>query len=312
VPVTRRDETFLVTGAYGCIGAWTVRVLLDGGATVVALDPGVSDHRLRALVIDDELAALDHVAVDITDRSALAALVADRGVTHIVHLAALQVPFCRADPSLGAMVNVVGTVNVFEAAKAAGLTTPVVYASSVAAYDNVDSGSGDPSGHPSTHYGVTKLANEGAARVYAADDGVASIGLRPYVVYGVGRDQGMTSSPTAAMRAAAMGEPFAISYSGPSVLQLARDAASCFVAAARSGALGAAVHNMPGVAADMTEVVDAIAAAVPSSAGRITIDGPPLPFPATLDVSSFVSAVGDVPVTSLRAGVAATIAAFRP
>ena len=89
---------------------------------------------------------------------------------------------------------------------------------------------GDPSGHPSTHYGVYKFANEGTARIYGADDGIPSVGIRPYVVYGVGRDQGMTSSPTFAMLAAAVGRPWTISYSGTSHLQLASDTAAAFCA----------------------------------------------------------------------------------
>ena len=53
---------------------------------------------------------------------------------------------------------------------------------------------------PRTLYGVYKLANEGTARVYWQEDGVASVGLRPFSVYGPGRDQGLTAGPTLAMR----------------------------------------------------------------------------------------------------------------
>ena len=85
----------------------------------------------------------------------------------MVHLAALQVPFCRADPPLGARVNVVGTVNVLEAAarRADRIAGPVVYASSVAAYDALEEGETAPAmqGVPSTLYGVYKRANEGTA-----------------------------------------------------------------------------------------------------------------------------------------------------
>jgi nucleoside-diphosphate-sugar epimerase len=118
-----------------------------------------------------------------------------------VHLAALQVPFCKADPVLGAQVNVTGTVNVFEAAKRQGLDTTIAYASSAAVHNE----HGEVA--PRTLYGVYKVANEGTARIYADDDGVASIGLRPFIVYGPGRDQGLTADPTLAMQAAARGEP---------------------------------------------------------------------------------------------------------
>ena len=60
------------------------------------------------------------MAGDITDLAAVEAVLDDHAITNVIHLAALQVPFCRADPPRGALVNVVGTVNVFEAVKRAG------------------------------------------------------------------------------------------------------------------------------------------------------------------------------------------------
>ena len=112
------EQRFLVTGAYGCIGSWAVRLLLDEGCGVTTYDLGGSDHRLRLLLDDEELAGLDRVAGDVTDLAQLRGTMEDRGVTHLIHLAALQVPFVRADPPLGARVNVVGTVTVFEAVRA--------------------------------------------------------------------------------------------------------------------------------------------------------------------------------------------------
>jgi nucleoside-diphosphate-sugar epimerase len=51
-------------------------------------------------------------------------------------------------------------------------------------------------------YGVFKLTNEETARVYYADEGFGSVGLRLYVVYGPGRHHGLTADPTLAMAAA--------------------------------------------------------------------------------------------------------------
>src|SRR5690242_2684036 len=197
------SERFLVTGALGCIGAWTVRALVREGTPVVALDLGRDHRRLAQIMTQDELAAVDFVVGDITDLASVERTLDEKGITNVVHLAALQVPFCRADPPLGALVNVVGTVNLFEAVKRRGLTArPLVYTSSIGAFSADDEDvtthrlEEDADGHPTTHYGVYKRANEGNARIYALDDGIASIGLRPMTVYGVGRDQGMTSTPT--------------------------------------------------------------------------------------------------------------------
>ena len=128
--------------------------------------------------------------------------------THVIHLAAMQLPFCKADPIQGAMVNVVGTVNIFEAIKRSGLRK-LVYASSTAVYGRAEEYPPTPLAHnaklnPHSHYGVYKVANEDNARIYWQDDGISSIGLRPYTVYGAGRDQGLTSTPTKASSSTAI------------------------------------------------------------------------------------------------------------
>ncbi len=306
------SERVLVTGANGCLGAWVVKRLLDDGADVVAADVGTAEHRLRAIVDEGALPRVERRRVDIADRTAVDQLVAGGGFTGMIHLAALQVPFCRADPILGAQVNVVGTVNLMEAYLAAGtFRGPFVYASSVAAYDPDDTGESDPAGRPRTLYGVYKLATEHAAAVYADDRGLASIGLRPHVVYGVGRDQGMTSSPTVAMLRAAASQGSSISYSGASQLQYTDDVARLFIAASRASVGGAHLYNVGGESVDMTEVVAAIELAAPDVSGRVTIDGPPLPFPAAPSDAGLADAVGSVARTSLVDGVAATIDGFR-
>src|SRR6476659_7341340 len=140
--MSARDDRFLGTGALGCIGAWTVRGLVRDGAQVVALDVGSDARRLRLIMNPDEIAAVTFVTGDITDLTAVEAVLDTHGITNVIHLAALQVPFCRADPPRGALVNVVGTVNVFEAARRrAEKMAPVVYTSSMAVFtaDDADS-----------------------------------------------------------------------------------------------------------------------------------------------------------------------------
>ena len=306
-------ERFLVTGAYGCIGAWTVRQLVREGVEVIGVDAGDDDHRVRELLGAGELEAARFLKADVSDPAQVADTFALEP-THVIHLAALQVPGCRDNPVLGAQVNVVGTVALFAAALAHGLSSPIVYASSVAAFDAAD-GEGHipthPSGHPDTHYGVFKIANEGTARVFALENSLASIGLRPSVVYGAGRDSGLTSATTAAMRAAAHGSDYTIPFGGRCELQFAPDAAAAFIAAARAPFTGAVVVNIPGTTVAVEELIAEIGRVVPESAGRIGLEGPPLPFPETLDSSEFSSVVGTVGVTPLGQGVAETVAHFR-
>ncbi|HTU96975.1 MAG TPA: NAD(P)-dependent oxidoreductase [Solirubrobacteraceae bacterium] len=304
------EERFLVTGAHGCIGAWVIRRLLSEGTHVVALDVSDDDHRLRMLLSGEEVEALARVRTDISDLEALARTLDEHEITNVVHLAALQVPFCRADPSLGARVNVVGTVNVLEAvARREAATAPIVYASSIAAYD-VDA-TLEGGGHPATLYGVYKRANEGTAAVYWSDRGVASVGLRPHTVYGPGRDQGLTSSPTAAMLAAAAGRPFEIPFGGSFQFQYASDVAAAFILASRSRAQSATVHGLSGGAVSMAHVVSAIEAAAPEAAGTITFVDEQLPFPAEADHDALREVIGTVPETSLAEGVRDTVARFR-
>ena len=250
---------------------------------------------------------------DITDLAALGQTLDEHEITRVVHLAALQVPFCRADPVLGARVNVVGTVNVFEAVKERLNRIPgVAYASSAAVYGPGDPSPAPESGgtSPATIYGVYKLANEGTARLYHAESGVPSVGIRPYVVYGPGRDQGMTAGPTQAMAAAAQGEGFAIGYGGSAQYDYAPAVGRAFVAAASASA-GAVVANFPGVRATLPDVVEAIEAAAPEAAGRITWDESALPFPAELEGRALADAIGPVQQPTLAEGVAETIARFR-
>lgn len=296
------EPRFLITGAYGCIGAWVVNELVGDGRAVATFDLASRPTRLRLLLDDETIAAIPHIEADITDLAAVERALDEHAITHLIHLAALQVPFCRADPALGARVNVVGTVNVFEAAKRRPELAPVVYASSIAAFDP----EGTMAGQPATIYGVYKRANEATGSVYFHEHGLSSTGLRPHTVYGVGRDQGLTSAPTAAMLAAAAGTAYTIPYGGAAQLQLARDVARAFISASLAGHAGAEVHNLPGAKVSVAEVVAAL------GADAIGFDDDVrLPFPAEVDSASFAARFPAFAVTPLGEGVALTVDRFR-
>ena len=310
-------ERFLVTGALGCIGAWTVRGLVRDGADVVALDVGSDARRLRLIMTPDELAAVTFVTGDITDLAAVEGVLDGHGITNVIHLAALQVPFCRADPPRGALVNVVGTVNIFEAVRRrADAMAPVVYTSSMAVYtaDDADPVTGrlrvDAYPHPPNHYGVYKQANEGNARIYWLDTGLSSIGVRPMTVYGVGRDQGMTSGPTKAIVAAVLGQPYRVSFSGPTMYQYAPDVARTLIAASRATTDGAHVFNLPGEVADGRALAAAIETVLPGASQRIEFEPGDLPFPSEIDHDG-IEVVDPAPVTPLATGIAETVDVLR-
>ena len=309
------QERFLVTGALGCIGAWVVRVLTREGVSTTMLDIAGNPHRLKLIMTDDELERVNLVTGDVADLATVERAIQDNSVTHVIHLAGLQVPFCKADPSLGARVNVVGTVNVFEAVKRAGLHH-VAYASSVAVFGQSEEYpegvlGNDALQKPHTHYGIFKQANEGTAKIYWQDDGLTSVGLRPYTVYGPGRDQGLTSSPTKAMLAAAAGKPYHIPFGGRSAYQYTDDVARAFIRAARVTLDGAHVFNMRGSVVHMCEIVQAIETVEPTASGQISFDDKPLALPEELDDSAFQAALGPLTSTSLLQGVQSTIALFK-
>lgn len=309
-------ERFLVTGALGCIGAWTVKTLLDDGATVVTFDKGGDPKRLRLVMEPADLDQVTGISGDITDLASVERALDEYDITNVIHLAALQVPFTKADPPTGALVNVVGTVNVFEAVKRRGLRSPVVYAGSIGMYaaDDADPVDGslheDAAAHPLNHYGVYKLANEGNARVYWLDDGVSSVGLRPMTIFGPGRDQGMTSGPTRAALAAVLGRRLEIPFGGRSLFQYAPDAAAAFIAASRSTMGGARTYNLGGSLASIDEIIAALDREVPGAARLVSHKEQPLPFPEIIESASLAE-LGDLPVTPIDEAVAATVALFR-
>jgi len=314
---TIRAERFLVTGALGCIGSWTLKRLTGAGTAVVATDLSGDTHRWR--LIDPELEEkVPLVPCDVTDAEAFQRLVAEQAVSHIVHLAALQVPFARARPMLGARVNVEGMAVVLEAASnLRDQVRGLAFASSVAVYGPADRYPDGPLAHeapaqPTTLYGAYKLADEWMSRVYERDYGLVSIGLRPDVVYGPGRDQGLTSSPSMAMLAAAARRPYHIGWGGVAGYQHAAEVADAFIAAARAceDGGGSDTYNLPVLACSMEDVVEAIQEAV-GGAAEITFDPAPLPVPAAFDTSAVERRLGGLTLMPLRDGVRESVATFR-
>lgn len=310
-------ERFLVTGALGCIGAWAVKRLVAEGAAVWTYDLPGSQHRLHLIMDEAELAPVRMVGGDITDAEKFEQTVVDNGITHIIHLAALQVPFVRADPILGMKVNIVGTTIVFEMVKRhADQIQGLAFASSAGVYGPASLYPPGPLAHdaplaPPTLYGVSKQADEGIARIYWQEYGVRSVGLRPYIIYGPGRDQGMTSTPTKAMLAAAIGRPYHISFGGVAVYHHASDAAAVFVKAARTPLENAPVYNLGGNTAHMSEIVAAIEAAAPAMTGQITFEPTQLATAPAVDDSALNAALGPIEWRPLTDGVRETVEHLR-
>ncbi|MEZ4631702.1 MAG: NAD-dependent epimerase/dehydratase family protein [Deinococcales bacterium] len=305
------SECYLVTGGMGCLGAWTIYHLLKEGKKVVNVDLSETRHRLKLLLSPEEEAKIAFERVDITDLEALKACFARHQVSHVIHLAALQVPFCKANPALGAQVNVTGTVNVFEAAKTQGIKH-LSYASSIAVYGSAEDYKdsilkANAPMKPRTLYGVYKVANEKTARVYWLDEGMSSIALRPYTVYGLGRDQGLTSEPSKAILAAAKGENFQISFGGKMQFHYASDVARQFISASRTPLAGAYGFCLGGVPVAVQEVADIIMRLRPKV--NISVTEKRLSFPEGFEDSELRKHF-DVYETPLEVAIAESLEVF--
>src|SRR5690349_1757476 len=110
----------LITGGYGFIGAWIIKNLLANGDSVWVYDLKEDPRRLTPIMSDADVKKVAYVPGDVTNQKALQEAFTKHGITHVIHLAGLQVPTCRANPVLGATVNVVGSLCVFEAVRLAG------------------------------------------------------------------------------------------------------------------------------------------------------------------------------------------------
>src|SRR5437660_3464904 len=174
---------------------------------------------------------------------------------------------------------------------------------------------------PGTHYGVFKQCNEGNARVYFASDGISSVGLRPWAVYGVGRDQGVTSGPTKAIKATVVRRPYTIRFTGGLDLQYVDDTAKIALRCAESVLPGARVYTLRGCVVHMEEFIAELERISRPALGlhgesprgesrsrdrMIRAEGKPLPIAYDLDDSAVVRDLGEAPRTSLECGIRET------
>lgn len=308
---------FLITGGYGFIGAWIAKNLLADGASVHVYDLKEDPRRLRLILPEDQVRRVTFVPGDVTDLPALTAALKKFDVTHVIHLAGLQVPTCRVDPMLGAKVNVLGTLAVFEAVKALGKQVQrVVYASSAAVFGGPDKYGPGPHPDdapliPGTHYGVFKCCNEGNARIYHQDHGITSVGLRPWTVYGAGRDLGMTSEPTKAIKACLLGRPYAINFGGLSDFQYVDDVAKAFVLSATRPFSGAKSYNLRGEVVAMWEFHKALCRVLPEAKDLVTYGTTQIAIAYDLSDAGITRDLGPMPKTKLDDGIRQTVAIFR-
>jgi len=282
---------------------------------VVLTDLKKDGTRLSVLVPDWE--SLPFIEGDITEPNFLLKVAEKFSVERIIHLAAWQIPLCRKDPVTGALVNVIGTIRVFETAKQLqGQIKRVVYASSVAVFGPPEIYGQTPVPEdvplkPVTHYGAFKVCNELCANAYWHESGIPSAGLRPHTVYGFGRDVGVTADITTALKAVVLRRPFRIRFGGSVDLQYAADVAEAFVRCALADLDGARVYNLRGVSVSVEDIVRLMWGIEPEARDLISFEPAPLPLVFELDDSALQRDVGPLKVTSVEQGFRETLEIFR-
>ena len=307
----------LLTGGYGCIGAWIARNLLDRGDEVWSYDLKEDPRRLRLILSEEKTRLVQFIQGDVTDLGRLREALESRKITHVVHLAGLQVPVCRADPLLGAKVNVLGTLVVFEAVKQLqGQIQRLVYTSSAAVFGPPEHYPKGPLADdvpltPSTHYGVFKCCNEGNARIYYQDFKLSSVGLRPWTVYGVGRDFGMTSEPTKAIKSLALGRKYHITYGGWQDLQWVDDVAKIAVRCLEAPYEGAKSYNLRGHVVDLATFHRTLCEVDSAAERLITFGERQIAIAYDLDDSALQRDLGPMPTTPLKDGIRQTLEHFK-
>lgn len=282
----------LITGGGGFLGAALARRLLDAGERVVTLDLKAAQGDPRAT----------HLAGDIRDGGAMLKLAENHDIHAIVHLAALVIPACRETPALGAEVNVIGHLNMLEVARHLDIRR-FVYTSSIAARPR------PPYELPVNLYGAWKRACEDASKIWFLDHGLPSVGLRPNVVYGPGREIGETAAITLAIKAAAQGEPYAMPFSSRMCFQHVDEVTGIMQRCLASAPEHPVVSDLTTNVESTDDVVAAILKCAPDA--RIKTSDIVRPSPPELDNNALRALIGNWPAVGLEDGVRRTFAHYR-
>lgn len=179
-------ERILVTGGAGFIGSHLVEALLAKGYSVRVLDD-LSTGKLSNLPIDDSRLSL--MVGDVADEKTTCEAIKDCDA--VVHLAAVaSVQASVDDPARTHRSNFVGTLNVCEAMRIAGVKR-VVFASSAAIYGNNGEGTPiheDTPKAPLTPYASDKLASEYYFDFYRRQHALEPVILRFFNIFGPRQD----------------------------------------------------------------------------------------------------------------------------
>jgi nucleoside-diphosphate-sugar epimerase len=316
------SERILVTGGFGCIGVQVVKWLLSNtDATVIVGAREVTAERMNRLFGASTSSRLSCVRLDVRDLRQIEDVLQANEVTRVVHLAALQTPDCNANRDLGLQINLAGTQNLIEAVKKCRpLLSRFVFASSVAVYGPRRSYPGpkvsmlaEPA--PVNVYGAWKLAGEQITRFLFQETGIPSLCIRPGVLFGPGRDAGLTAAPTTAMKHVALRLPYEIPFKSRQDYLYAPDVGAAFGNALMAPFSAYGVFTLPSHTVDTQKFLETLHQAAAELGCledvRISVGDSEVPFICDLEFEPFLNAFPSTPHTPLLTAVKESLIFFR-
>ncbi len=238
----------VVFGGCGFLGSWLIKKLLDKNIKPVIFDKEINKNLLEK-IIKFSAKEVEFIKGDITDYEQV--FMASQKGEILINLAGLMTPDCSQNPILGNAVNVVGSINVFKAAKDQN-NKFVIFTSSGGVFGRNDA----ETPFPETHYGAFKLAVEGIARAFFLENNLSSFGLRPFVIYGPGREVGGTAGITLACKASAQNKDYMIPFSGKAGFVFVEDITEIIFRLIQKQPKGANVVNINGISCEISEITE--------------------------------------------------------
>ena len=305
----------LITGGMGVIGAEASRKFVREGHRPVIY----ARHRDESLIRD----IVDKVDIElgsILDRARLADVMKARGITHVVHTAAYISALSAAQPAESVEINVMGTVNVLEAARAASVAR-VVYTSAKGVYGPFLGEYGAPTYKPVTEdhpkepkriYDSAKLMGEHAT-LYWGTLGLDVVILRFATTYGPGKTarHGKMGVTSQIVENPANGLPFRLAQGGDEKDDFIynKDSALGIYLAAVTEKLTNRIFNIgTGIGVTLKDVAGILRRHMPNAVIEVgpglNFLGSPYPMAGIYDISRARQELGYTPQYDLERGIA--------
>lgn len=320
----------LVTGGTGCIGSVSISKLLQysGIEKIIVATRSGNAEPLKLWLGEDLDPRVEFVTFDVSDYELVKKLTPEINPTHILHLGGFQSPDCSAYHLKGMEINVGGTMTLLDVAEKLPQLERFVFASSGAVYGKRAQYSHttieeDVRLTPPNHYGIWKLAGEHLARLFYDNTHIPTVCLRLNTTYGPGRDKGMTSAPTFALKTVASGSvknetiPFAMPYQGLENYHYVEDVGEHFAACTMQPFEGYGYFNIKGQTIEVNRFLEIIREQAEALGWGRFVDvsvapgAQPNMFSYDLNHERIEKAFPNLPLTDLREGVGKSLQIFR-